>query len=244
MLHRIKVRSRNITIVSGPEIVVDGIMSDTIEVDLDAEWSSYDSVKVIFTSDMDDDDPIELEWADSLLIPWEKLTTESQLYVSICGHIDGTQRAITKLMSTPFSVVQRGALEGVSAQDPTQDAYEQAYEDVLQATSTANEAETARAQAEAARVSAELDRIAAETARVSAEEQRVSSESARVEAESSRVQAEQQRATDSAEAIDDAHKAAWAAWDAASRAGWYIEDTTLYLGATAEIEGNKIVLGR
>lgn len=244
MLHRIKVRSRNITIVSGPEIVVDGIMSDRIEVDLDAEWSSYDSVKVIFTAGIDDADPIEIEWVDDMLIPWEKLTSESELYISVCGYIDGTQRAITKLMSTPFTVVQRGALEGVSAQDPTQDAYELAYENVLAATLLANNAEQARAQAETARANAELDRASAEQERVTAESERVANEAERIAAESERVAAEEQRAVDSAEAIDDAHRAAWGAWDAASRAGWYIDGHTLYLGATAFIEENKIVLGR
>lgn len=245
MLHRIKVRSRVITIVSAPDIVVDGIQSDSLEVDLDAEWSAYDSVKVIFCAGLDDADPIELEWTElPMVIPWEKLTAQADLYVSVCGYIGGVQRAITRLMVMPFHVVQRGAIEGVSAQDPTVDAYELAYERVLQATAAADAAEAERATAETAREDAEAARVTAESGRVAAEEQRVSAEQARADAEIGRVNAEANRVTESADAVQDARRAAWAAWDAASRAGWYLDGHTLYLGATAYIEQDTIVLGR
>lgn len=165
MLHKIKVRSRVISIVSAPAIVVDGVDSDTMLVDLDSEWLAYDTVKVIYSAGLDDDQPVEVEWSEGAhLIPWEKLTGEAPLYVSVCGYVNGTQRAVTALMDPPMRVVARGEISGSAARTPTVDAYQQAYADAMAATQTANAAAASANAAAASASTAASDASAAATA--------------------------------------------------------------------------------
>lgn len=92
------------------------VRGDTITVEFDTEWNDVERCVANFVNRADGTrKTIEMRKSEPLLIPWECLRTQGELYVTFIGYVgDFTSkgiRIITKDMEYPFVVEHSTALE-------------------------------------------------------------------------------------------------------------------------------------
>lgn len=100
------------------------VRGDTIEVEFDTEWNDVESKVAVFVNRADGTRKTVVMRDDPIVIPWEVLRTDGEMYVTFIGYIgDLTEngiRLVTKLMDKPFTV-QRAEIIDVLVPEATED---------------------------------------------------------------------------------------------------------------------------
>lgn len=104
--HVIKVTDRRLS-VDDPRLVQNNMGTETITLDLDAEWEGLGVIVNMSASGMD---PVSMLWSgDPLVIPSQVMSKAGDVAVSVIGHgEDGALRAVTASSSALFRVVASG----------------------------------------------------------------------------------------------------------------------------------------
>ncbi|WP_276926592.1 MULTISPECIES: hypothetical protein [Coriobacteriia] len=100
------------------------VRGDTIEVEFDTEWNDVENKVAVFVNRADGTRKTVVMRDDPIVIPWEVLRTDGEMYVTFIGYIgDLTEngiRLVTKLMDKPFTV-QRAEIIDVLVPEATED---------------------------------------------------------------------------------------------------------------------------
>ena len=100
------------------------VRGDTIEVEFDTEWNDVENRVAVFVNRADGTRKTVVMRDDPIVIPWEVLRTDGEMYVTFIGYIgDLTEngiRLVTKLMDKPFTV-QRAEIIDVLVPEATED---------------------------------------------------------------------------------------------------------------------------
>lgn len=100
------------------------VRGDTIEVEFDTEWNDVENKVAVFVNRADGTRKTVVVRDDPIVIPWEVLRTDGEMYVTFIGYIgDLTEngiRLVTKLMDKPFTV-QRAEIIDVLVPEATED---------------------------------------------------------------------------------------------------------------------------
>lgn len=100
------------------------VRGDTIEVEFDTEWNDVENKVAVFVNRADGTRKTVVMRDDPIVIPWEVLRTDGEMYVTFIGYIgDMTEngiRLVTKLMDKPFTV-QRAEIIDVLVPEATED---------------------------------------------------------------------------------------------------------------------------
>lgn len=100
------------------------VRGDTIEVDFDTEWNDVENKVAVFVNRADGTRKTVVVRDEPIVIPWEVLRTDGEMYVTFIGYIgDLTEngiRLVTKLMDKPFTV-QRAEIIDVLVPEATED---------------------------------------------------------------------------------------------------------------------------
>lgn len=100
------------------------VRGDTIEVEFDTEWNDVENKVAVFVNRADSTRKTVVMRDDPIVIPWEVLRTDGEMYVTFIGYIgDLTEngiRLVTKLMDKPFTV-QRAEIIDVLVPEATED---------------------------------------------------------------------------------------------------------------------------
>lgn len=125
MNHEVTIFDRCVYVSDRPEIIQNGVNADTLIIKPDNEWNDLDEILVIFSNK---DKHIRLtitNFTDEITIPWEVLTENGKMYITVVGYKDQIVRVITKKMDQPFLVNVSGAGEDPSDPplEPTKDQW-------------------------------------------------------------------------------------------------------------------------
>lgn len=100
------------------------VRGDTIEVEFDTEWNDVENKVAVFVNRADGTRKTVVVRDEPIVIPWEVLRTDGEMYVTFIGYIgDLTEngiRLVTKLMDKPFTV-QRAEIIDVLVPEATED---------------------------------------------------------------------------------------------------------------------------
>ena len=100
------------------------VRGDTIEVEFDTEWNDVENKVAVFVHRADGTRKTVVVRDEPIVIPWEVLRTDGEMYVTFIGYIgDLTEngiRLVTKLMDKPFTV-QRAEIIDVLVPEATED---------------------------------------------------------------------------------------------------------------------------
>lgn len=100
------------------------VRGDTIEVEFDTEWNDVENKVAVFVNRADGTRKTVVMRDEPIVIPWEVLRTDGEMYVTFIGYIgDLTEngiRLVTKLMDKPFTV-QRAEIIDVLVPEATED---------------------------------------------------------------------------------------------------------------------------
>lgn len=100
------------------------VRGDTLEVEFDTEWNDVENKVAVFVNRADGTRKTVVMRDDPIVIPWEVLRTDGEMYVTFIGYIgDLTEngiRLVTKLMDKPFTV-QRAEIIDVLVPEATED---------------------------------------------------------------------------------------------------------------------------
>ena len=100
------------------------VRGDTIEVEFDTEWNDVENKVAVFVNRADGTRKTVVMRDDPIVIPWEVLRTDGEMYVTFIGYIgDLTEngiRLVPKLMDKPFTV-QRAEIIDVLVPEATED---------------------------------------------------------------------------------------------------------------------------
>lgn len=100
------------------------IRGDTIEVKFDTEWNDVENKVAVFVNRADGTRKTVVMRDDPIVIPWEVLRTDGEMYVTFIGYIGDLSengiRLVTKLMDKPFTV-QRAEIIDVLVPEATED---------------------------------------------------------------------------------------------------------------------------
>lgn len=100
------------------------VRGDTVEVEFDTEWNDVENKVAVFVNRADGTRKTVVMRDDPIVIPWEVLRTDGEMYVTFIGYIgDLTEngiRLVTKLMDKPFTV-QRAEIIDVLVPEATED---------------------------------------------------------------------------------------------------------------------------
>lgn len=122
MIIPVKVKKRIITCKK--PMVEDNVLTYSLELSLDEEWSSFSAIRVIFYNDsieVGDSNPKEVLFRkEPVVVPWEVLQQPGNLYLTVKG-TNENQVIITKEMDTPIRVYKAGMAEGDTPLEPTPD---------------------------------------------------------------------------------------------------------------------------
>lgn len=122
MIIPVKVKKRIVTCKK--PMVEDNVLTYSLELSLDEEWSSFSTIRVIFYNDsmeVGDSNPKEVLFGkEPVVVPWEVLQQPGNLYLTVKG-TNENQVIITKEMDTPIRVYKAGMAEGDTPLEPTPD---------------------------------------------------------------------------------------------------------------------------
>lgn len=107
MIHEIQVKDRMIDILFNRDIVQNGIEADELFIHFDYEWNNLDRIEVVFANGSILKRVIAQN-GEIILFPYEVLTSEGKLYITLLGYKDNKVRVITQKMEEPFRVVPSG----------------------------------------------------------------------------------------------------------------------------------------
>lgn len=100
------------------------VRGDTVEVEFDTEWNDVENKVAVFVNRADGTRKTVVVRDEPIVIPWEVLRTDGEMYVTFIGYIgDLTEngiRLVTKLMDKPFTV-QRAEIIDVLVPEATED---------------------------------------------------------------------------------------------------------------------------
>lgn len=100
------------------------VRGDTIEVEFDTEWNDVENKVAVFVNRADGTRKTVVVRDEPIVIPWEVLRTDGEMYVTFIGYIgdltDNGIRLVTKLMDKPFTV-QRAEIIDVLVPEATED---------------------------------------------------------------------------------------------------------------------------
>lgn len=134
MIIPVKVKKRVITCKK--PMVEDNVLTYSLELSLDEEWSSFSTIRIIFYNDsieVGDSNPKEvLLRKEPVVVPWEVLQQPGNLYLTVKG-TNENQVIITKEMDTPIRVYKAGMAEGGTPLDPTPDLVQLIVEQATEA---------------------------------------------------------------------------------------------------------------
>lgn len=134
MIIPVKVKKRVITCKK--PMVEDNVLTYSLELSLDEEWSNFSAIRVIFYNDsieVGDNNPKEvLLGKEPVVVPWEVLQQPGNLYLTVKG-TNENQVIITKEMDTPIRVYKAGMAEGGTPLDPTPDLVQLIVEQATEA---------------------------------------------------------------------------------------------------------------
>lgn len=134
MIIPVKVKKRVITCKK--PMVEDNVLTYSLELSLDEEWSNFSAIRVIFYNDsieVGDNNPKEvLLGKEPVVVPWEVLQQPGNLYLTVIG-TNENQVIITKEMDTPIRVYKAGMAEGGTPLDPTPDLVQLIVEQATEA---------------------------------------------------------------------------------------------------------------
>lgn len=154
MNYEIAVVDRVTAFVGDNRAVQHCVRGDTIEVTFDTEWSSVGDIAALFVNRADGTrKTVKMENTNTVLIPWETMRTQGELYVTFFGYVgdidaDGI-RIQTKLMDNPFIVEKSEAVDLV-VPEATEDVLHQIFNSIASIEEATSAANTAAARAEAA----------------------------------------------------------------------------------------------
>lgn len=115
--HVITIRERELS-VDFPELIQNNIKTDTVTLDLDAEWDGLNPV-IIFTPDTWNSEGVSVAYfGDPVHIPADAMDESCTLACSVCGvDASGEVRAVTKAAPDAFRVVASGDYVGKVTED-------------------------------------------------------------------------------------------------------------------------------
>lgn len=100
------------------------VRGDTVEVEFDTEWNEVSDKVAVFVNRADGTRKTIPIKDDPIIIPWEVLRTDGEMYVTFIGYIGDISengiRLVTKLMEKPFTV-QRAEVIDVLVPEATED---------------------------------------------------------------------------------------------------------------------------
>ena len=123
MIYTASVKNKAIAIIGDSELVRGNTEVDYLQVAFDAEWADM-TIEAIFINGalkrrMDVVD-------DQCEIPWEVYEELGSVYVTFIGYDSSKEnlRLVTRKMSKPFTVVERGGVDGEDGREPSCDTYQ------------------------------------------------------------------------------------------------------------------------
>lgn len=156
------VRNRKIHVKRPDTVVQNGVKVDWLELDMDDEWASMDSIVCVFvlhyteesTETQDDTTTttiVEKEvrkemlhtFGEPVMVPWECLVYTGMLSVNCTGYVDSERIMTTAYPDSYWTVVQNGPKSGDATLEPTASLYDQ----IVAAAGSANAAALAANQA-------------------------------------------------------------------------------------------------
>lgn len=164
------VRNRKIHVKRPDTVVQNGVNVDWLQLDMDDEWQSMDSIVCVFTLHYTEESTSTQEttvtttitekevqkemlhtFGKPVMVPWECLEHTGMLSVNCTGYVRDEDGESQKVMTTAYpdsywEVVQNGPMSGEETLEPTPSLYDQIVAAAGAATAAAADAEEARNQ--------------------------------------------------------------------------------------------------
>lgn len=164
------VRNRKIHVKRPDTVVQNGVNVDWLQLDMDDEWQSMDSIVCVFMLHYTEESTSTQEssvtttitekevqkemlhtFGEPVMVPWECLEHTGMLSVNCTGYVRDEDGESQKVMTTAYpdsywEVVQNGPMSGEETLEPTPSLYDQIVAAAGAATAAAADAEKARNQ--------------------------------------------------------------------------------------------------
>lgn len=164
------VRNRKIHVKRPDTVVQNGVNVDWLQLDMDDEWQSMDSIVCVFMLHYTEESTSTQEttvtttitekevqkeilhtFGKPVMVPWECLEHTGMLSVNCTGYVRDEDGESQKVMTTAYpdsywEVVQNGPMSGEETLEPTPSLYDQIVAAAGAATAAAADAEEARNQ--------------------------------------------------------------------------------------------------
>lgn len=153
MNYEIAVVDRVTAFVGDNRTVQHCVRGDTITVEFDTEWNDVEKTAAVFVNRADGTRKTIEMTANTVMIPWEAMRTQGELYVTFIGYIGNLDasgiRLVTKLMDNPF-IVERADAVDVVVPEATEDVLHRIYNASAEIDAATDRATTAAIRAEEA----------------------------------------------------------------------------------------------
>lgn len=137
LIHDVMVRDRTLT-ATPRQVVQHGINSDAIRLALDDEYSTMDTVSIVFDTRYSQ---LSVLWqGEPVPIPQTMMDEPGKIGLIVVGRKGDDTRIVTRRMDFPLIVVESGPTSGYTPSTPTLDEVERAVVDAQDAVRRVDEA--------------------------------------------------------------------------------------------------------